>query len=673
MCGGGGGCFECGVLGTERDGKYLLLQGDFFCIEIPYMKIISGRGIFLRLATAVAICAGASAFPFMSYFWNADGRIETLKLECLGAKVIEAMACVYEASLVPAPELSAGGATHAAESAEVPLNAEAKKGVEALQKAFERFRRACPAWSESANLRARALFSPAALARFARSADGATLAEMADFVSSASGLKTESEENAHMLMTSCVEIFPKIFSDVSKMRTHARKIASDDGDNPKTSSFLGAYMTFVSDVADINVCARGTDIGKLLNGARKTDFTKLNTAAADINVAVNKLWDGSRMDAAQMESLLDAFKAEGAAQWRRMAKILERTLENRYASSRGAVFMSAGIYAAVLVLAAVAATAILLRAYSKLSSVGRACVYAAHGDMLRARELLASDTAAPREVKRHISAALELLNNLDRARADQTETSAKSRELSAHVRSEIAKVERGIEAASGDVGKLVEYVGRMGNAADSFGRGVVQFRESVEHAANAMRAQSGAAEDSGAHSASAKAELEKVAELVKSARASIVSLRALAKIFEASAQQTNVLGLNMAMETARLGAEASGLGVMAEQVRDIARRMAVSASDMENSIAGAEGAVAGALERTENASLVSDSNAKASRRISEALARIRASLEAACEALDTGALPAVAEGGDAAVAAENSVREALRLASNAATSVDSNA
>lgn len=84
---------------------------------------------------------------------------------------------------------------------------------------------------------------------------------------------------------------------------------------------------------------------------------------------------------------------------------------------------------------------------------------------------------------------------------------------------------------------------------------------------------------------------EQSAIAANAAKRSADDTQAISNLINAIADQTNLLGLNAAIEAARAGEHGKGFGVVAEEVRKLAKNSAAATSDIEQGLTELKGQI----------------------------------------------------------------------------------
>jgi hypothetical protein len=116
---------------------------------------------------------------------------------------------------------------------------------------------------------------------------------------------------------------------------------------------------------------------------------------------------------------------------------------------------------------------------------------------------------------------------------------------------------------------------------------------------------------------------EEVAGNAKDAKEKIKSIVGILEIIRHVARQTNLLGLNAAIEAARVGESGRGFAVVANEVRKLADESNRSARNIDNVLAAFQTAVGCVLTNAEQSSSVIQDQAKATQEIAQMLENLR--------------------------------------------------
>lgn len=128
--------------------------------------------------------------------------------------------------------------------------------------------------------------------------------------------------------------------------------------------------------------------------------------------------------------------------------------------------------------------------------------------------------------------------------------------------------------------------------------GSLSIQESVERQdqlkvmagklADSINVLSATAEEITAQAEEASASCEGIAAVIKNSKSKVDETDQIVSLIKGIAGQTNLLGLNAAIEAARVGAQGRGFGVVAEEIRKLAANSAESVAKIESVIGGVQ-------------------------------------------------------------------------------------
>jgi len=214
------------------------------------------------------------------------------------------------------------------------------------------------------------------------------------------------------------------------------------------------------------------------------------------------------------------------------------------------------------------------------------------------------------------------------------------------------------------LGEITGAAGRLGSAASqlqSAARETTQSAESQSQSASGIAASveqlsvsishvADSANDASQYSGEAKgsaakgrevvtrtmSELETIAAAIHASAEQIVSLgersqqiSGVVAVIREIAEQTNLLALNAAIEAARAGEQGRGFAVVADEVRKLAERTALSTAEIETTITAIIGDTGAAVERMQTVSREMGGGVELARATGESLAQIDAQAERA--------------------------------------------
>jgi methyl-accepting chemotaxis protein len=127
---------------------------------------------------------------------------------------------------------------------------------------------------------------------------------------------------------------------------------------------------------------------------------------------------------------------------------------------------------------------------------------------------------------------------------------------------------------------------------------------------------------------SIREEISHTADVVHSLAHDSARIGAVLEVIHGIAEQTNLLALNAAIEAARAGEQGRGFAVVADEVRNLARRTAESTAEIQQIIEAVQGGARNAVQAIESGQRSSDDGVEQVNRAVEILRGISAAVEA---------------------------------------------
>ena len=128
--------------------------------------------------------------------------------------------------------------------------------------------------------------------------------------------------------------------------------------------------------------------------------------------------------------------------------------------------------------------------------------------------------------------------------------------------------------------------------------------------------------------ASIREEISHTADVVHSLANDSARIGAVLEVIHGIAEQTNLLALNAAIEAARAGEQGRGFAVVADEVRNLARRTAESTAEIQQIIEAVQGGARNAVQAIESGQRSSDDGVEQVNRAVEILRGISEAVEA---------------------------------------------
>ncbi|CAM5539661.1 Methyl-accepting chemotaxis protein OS=Stutzerimonas stutzeri OX=316 GN=CXK95_04840 PE=3 SV=1 [Stutzerimonas stutzeri] len=214
----------------------------------------------------------------------------------------------------------------------------------------------------------------------------------------------------------------------------------------------------------------------------------------------------------------------------------------------------------------------------------------------------------------------------------------------------VARIRELIERVGLTVGEVERQAGRVENVSGESNQTVSEQRSQIEQVATAMNQMSataqavatsaeaavGSAQDVNAETVSGRglvsAQVSGIQRLAEEIAQSVQVINRLADdsaaisqvldVIKGIAEQTNLLALNAAIEAARAGEQGRGFAVVADEVRNLARRTQQSTEEIEQMIARLQGGVGAAVKTMHASHALAEGTVSQSAQVEQALEHI---------------------------------------------------
>ncbi|WP_375709491.1 methyl-accepting chemotaxis protein [Pseudomonas sp. NCCP-436] len=150
------------------------------------------------------------------------------------------------------------------------------------------------------------------------------------------------------------------------------------------------------------------------------------------------------------------------------------------------------------------------------------------------------------------------------------------------------------------------------NSAQSVNQETVNGRELVETQVEAIRKLAG--------------EIDQSVAVINQLASDSAAISQVLDVIKGIAEQTNLLALNAAIEAARAGEQGRGFAVVADEVRNLAKRTQHSTEEIETMIARLQGGVDAAVQTMSSSHQMADATVSQSAQVQQALENILAAV-----------------------------------------------
>nr|WP_272890679.1 methyl-accepting chemotaxis protein [Stutzerimonas sp. S1] len=320
------------------------------------------------------------------------------------------------------------------------------------------------------------------------------------------------------------------------------------------------------------------------------------------------------------EQFYDRISAEMAKTYQlndRILQLLEGDLAERLAQKRLLMILLLSALGVVLLLVAYLYSGFYVSTRASLSGLGRVMDRVADGDMTARYQVQSHDELG---------------------------------ELGQLFNDSVARIRELIERVGLTVGEVERQAGRVENVSGESNQTVSEQRSQIEQVATAMNQMSataqavassaeaavGSAQSVNAETVSGRglvvAQVSGIQRLAEEIAQSVQVINRLADdsaaisqvldVIKGIAEQTNLLALNAAIEAARAGEQGRGFAVVADEVRNLARRTQQSTEEIEQMIARLQGGVGAAVKTMHASHALAEGTVSQSAQVEQALEHI---------------------------------------------------
>ncbi len=437
--------------------------------------------------------------------------------------------------------------------------------------------------SSGTGLATNMMFTEGALNAFVKNPSfGENMPDMGMYIAQQSGLYTDAYLKTHIFIEVSSNSMPRLYSDIFRLRD---ALAKDlQADKTQAHTLMSISVSFEQRVKRISnklrkACSLG-DTSKSV--AVMANVAKLNSAYTEFNGVMSKFWQGRSFDSKRALVTLANIEKASRELWRETNKSFGNSLKNRVDSVVydckffTAVFVGVATLVVVVTLIIIRSLLLAVRRTRKLSN------YAVNLELSALRDYFDSTVGRIEPfsvVDKNILVVSEQLS--------ETAESAKKAvdSVSKMTDDAMAIVSQQKPRLVGALNALLRVDAKM-NLRDksdvTLSIEVQNLRDKLGVLEQGSRLQDKSVSDVSADIISTSQSASKVLESLASIRETAKKMSVIAETFTALADQANILGLNLAIETAKAGIKGSGLGTLSEQIKILSKRTVVSVIDIES-------------------------------------------------------------------------------------------
>ena len=399
-----------------------------------------------------------------------------------------------------------------------------------------------------------------------------TLLEMSDGALVAGGLYSDPATDRYLLMKICGSYFPKIYSGLFRLQAES----GVDGDKSRLSAI---HDELLDDIDDLSSALRALSVNFEIGDMIKSSSEKIFRSGKEL---ADSMFSYDEFNPDEISKRMVSFETLCVQMWVYCSGLLADMLAGALAGARDSLVYFCAEYALFLIFLSSAALAVafgICRSARRTATLARACLsgspeetrgryYSAgpfFGREFGEIDALILEAAAAR------SRLLELSKKLSVAgisgRNEIEAASASNSKMLDFADSSLAELEKSL-SDSELYGGALKAAGRISGAVSELAASLPKKDDIAGGFARIISEQSEAVRVSG--------------DSIDSALESVGSIGRLAGEIASIADRASLLSLNISIEVGKSGASGSGLSVLDEQIKTLAKRTGVVVLDMED-------------------------------------------------------------------------------------------
>ncbi len=301
--------------------------------------------------------------------------------------------------------------------------------------------------------------------------------------------------------------------------------------------------------------------------------------------------------------------------------LLEQQLRERLQENRAQVGLLVAALVVVFLLIVYLYGGFYVSIRSTLSSLGRVMNQVAAGDMtveckVHSKDELGELGLVFNETVRKIHELIERVGQtvveVEHQAKRVEQISGESNQAVAGQRSQIEQVATAMNEMSATAQEVARSAAAAVDSAQSVNQETVNGRALVESQVGSIQRLAG--------------EIDQSVEVINKLASDSASISQVLDVIKGIAEQTNLLALNAAIEAARAGEQGRGFAVVADEVRNLAKRTQQSTEEIESMIAKLQGGVGAAVKAMSTSHQMADTTVSESGKVQVALENILAAV-----------------------------------------------
>ncbi len=530
------------------------------------MKIFSGRRLMSKLAAILSLGLCASLFPAYKYVSSVLLETDRLRAELGGARILQGLSVLsHEAFERGVPGSASGGNS---KSALASARDSVFSGAAEIAQTSSYMRQA----SSEKHANISAIYSAESLDAFPDSRNKASaLLEMSDGALVAGGLYSDPATDRYLLMKICGSYFPKIYSGLFRLQAES----GVDGDKSQLSAIHGELL---DDIGDLSSALRTLSANFESGDMVKSSSDKIARSGKEL---ADSIFSYGEFNPDDISRRMVSFETFCAQIWVYCSGLLADMLSGALSDARRALVYFCAEYLLFVLFLSSAALAVALgirRSAERTAALAGACL-SGPAEEARVRYYSASASFG-REFGEIDSLVIEAAAARDRLL-----------ELSKKLSVACMSGRNEIEAAAASNSKMLEFadsslaeLGKSLSDSELYGGALKAARRISETVSELAKNLPEKGEISGGFSRIISEQSDAVrrsSDSIDAALESAGSIKRLAGEIASIADRSNLLSLNISIEAGKSGDSGSGLSVLAEQIKTLAKRTGVVVLDME--------------------------------------------------------------------------------------------
>ena len=522
-----------------------------------------------KLAAILALGICSSLFPAFKYVSSVLRETDRFKAELGGARILQGLSVLSHAAF----ERGLSGVYSAADTNFKGTLASARDSVFSGAAEIARTSSYMRQASSEKHANISAIYTAESLDAFPDSRSKAsTLLEMSDGALVAGGLYSDPATDRYLLMKICGSYFPKIYSGLFRLQAES----GVDGDKSQLSAI---HDELLDDIDDLSSALRALSVNFEIGDMVKSSSEKIFRSGKEL---ADSMFSYDEFNPDEISKRMVSFETLCVQMWVYCSGLLADMLAGALADARDSLVYFCAEYALFLLFLSSAALAVafgIRRSARRTATLARACL-SGSPEEARVRYYSAAPffgrefgeiDALIFEVAAARSRLLELSKKLSVAcisgRNEIETASASNSKMLDFADSSLAELEKSL-SDSELYGGALKAAGRISGAVSELAASLPKKDDIAGGFARII---------------SEKSEAVRVSEdSIDSALESVGSIGRLAGEIASIADRASLLSLNISIEVGKSGGSGSGLSVLAEQIKTLAKRTGVVVLDMED-------------------------------------------------------------------------------------------